>query len=179
MYTYVAGLIWLFVIIGLIYIIGQSFCEDTDSFSKKIILGFVIFTAIEAIPGIICQIFHVKVFTYYIVYFLIIVGLVIFAIHRKRLKKLTKQSIFDHVKENYVIYIVTMMLIVLSIFNIELQWLANHLDDGRYLLLSANYSKISNPFIKIVKFSLLPIYTIFFKIKVGTLKIYSFPKETI
>lgn len=147
MYSYISGLIWLFVIVSLIYIIGQSMCEEKDSFSKKIIVGYVVFTAVGALPGIICQLFHINVFIYYIVYFFIIVGLISFSLHQKKLNKFTKQAILSHFKDNYVIYIVTMMLIVLSIFNIELQWLANHLDDGRYLLLSANYSKVSNPFI--------------------------------
>ena len=146
MYSYFAGIFWIILNIFIIYIIGNALCDKEDAFSKKILLGYVIFTAIGSIPGIICQLLEINVKIYYVVYSILIICLVGFSIYKTGINQVSKEEVIKHIKNNYVIYIVSFLLVLLSVINIEGQWLANNLDDGRYLLLSANYSRLANPY---------------------------------
>lgn len=145
-YSYGIGILFLVLYVIFLQFTGSIFVDQESSFSKRFIIGYIFFTFLWCIGGLFTQFLQLKVIYFYLYCILVISILLIISIRKKNLN-LNFQNIKEHFKNCYLIYICLVLLVFLSIQNIELQWLSNHLDDGRYLNLAANYFKMDNPYL--------------------------------
>lgn len=145
----------IFIVISIIYfsVIGNAVCKKEDFFPKKIIIAYVIHSAIIGILGTVVQIVNIPWKFFMILQMLVICILFFWCIYilnkRDRLIKnknhLIKIAVV-HFSENWFIYIITFIMLGLSLANINLQLLNNHLDDGLYLLRIAQLPYVDNPY---------------------------------
>lgn len=140
---------------GIIYLSLAFFCycfigmlyKKNDNSYKKIIYGYILFTCVISFGGLITQFLQLSVKVFYLYYLFILFLIVVnFIIYCKK-NELGKISLLEIVKRYYFIVFIAFVLLGLCLAHVNLQWLANHLDDGRYLNLAANYSKVSNPYL--------------------------------
>ncbi len=142
---YFIGSIYLVFSFIYFYFVGSIFCLETDIFAKKISIGFIISTCILSVFGLITQIFRLPVIYFYYIYIIIIVFFIGLYILKKR-RRFQWTDLVEHVKHHYFIYVILICLVVLSVQHLNLQWLSNHLDDGRYLNLSSLYPLMDKPY---------------------------------
>ena len=103
------------------------------SFGFHFIIGYVFFTFVHSIGGLTVQLCQLKweVFYWYSI-FIILLSLIFIFIRNKN-DKFKKINIKEVIANYWFVFVILFILVVMSIFNLSVSWLANHLDDGRYL----------------------------------------------
>lgn len=146
----------LFIISFLIYIniIGKAFCRENSTFSIKMIIGYLIHSSIIGIFGIACQFLKTAWMIFAILNILTIITLILVSLVILKKRNLIcidfKDSLVNHLKNNWFTYFVASLLILASLLYTELQLLNNHLDDGLYLLRIDQLPYLHDPFNTIV-----------------------------
>lgn len=151
MYSYIIGI--LFLIVSTFYLseLGKyCFNFKNRSFSLNLILGYVVYTFIQAIGGITVQILQLPWLCFFWYMILILIAITTYIIYNKRKessKLIGDFSIVCHLKNYWYIYVLSIILLFFSIMKYDMIWLANCLDDGYYLNLISSYPYVDNPYV--------------------------------
>ncbi len=140
----------LFLVFFLIYVycIGFAICDNDSHESKKIIIGYVVHSAFAGFIGVIVQLLNLPWKLYMICHLLMIVAIFVICILKIRVKSSLNvfQILKKHMLNMWFVYVLASIMITLSAFNIQLQLLNNHLDDGLYLMRIAQLPYLNHPF---------------------------------
>lgn len=155
LFDYIKCIVFLFFSVAYFNFIGSSVCGEKSLFSKKIIIGYVIHSAIIGVFGIVTQLFCLPWLFFAICNAITIIGLSIYSIkqHQKENKIDTKSffiRIGNNIIHNFGIYFFTTLLLLLSILYIRMHLYGNHLDDGLYLMRIAQLPYTENPFMSTI-----------------------------
>lgn len=148
MYSYIVGTIFLIVSFIYLYFIGKSFVDEKKSYPFYFIIGYIIFTCIVAIGGLMVQLLQINLKIYYGYYTFVIILLGYYAYRKNKHCVISKESIKEYFKKYYFMYILLIILILFNVINFDGHWMANHTDDAYYMNLVANYGKTLHPFLQ-------------------------------
>lgn len=127
--------ITLFVItVSVLSLFGKCIEEQEHDFSYRFLLGYFVFTFYAAVPGLIAQFFSLpwKIYeTYYVILCFIITIYVIIKIRKKHCYSIKNLKLFF--KENYFLFVMSFLLVLISFLYVWLFWANNHSDDGYYI----------------------------------------------
>lgn len=139
------GIVYIIVYLLFMYMIGKSFNLGKTSYSFSVVVGFIVYTALQAIVGIGAQVFNTTFSQYAQWMILLITVLLIWSSYRNfgKFKCVIQERkllyvIKEHIKQYWFLYAVVSILTFFAVTNITYQWTANHLDDGYYLNFIAN-----------------------------------------
>lgn len=147
MINYLIGIVFLVLFTFFLYYLGKNVLPKLGErgFSMNLLIGYTTYTFIQAIGGIIVQIFQLDwfIFFWYMIITLILqLGYIVYKEKKEGFKP------FDfklHLKNYWFIYVISGILLGFSLLNFEWQWLFNSLDDGRYLTLVSTFPYTKNP----------------------------------
>lgn len=148
MYNLIVGVLFLITFTVFLYILGYSISKKTDNKSFNLIIGYITYSFLIAIGGIPIQLLKLN-YKYFLIYFVIVfLSLITFIIFRNKRNgiKVYKFNLWSFIKENWLILIIIMLIMITSVAYIEFYWMANCLDDGYYLVKAATLSKVENAF---------------------------------
>lgn len=145
---YIKSIIFLISFLIYVYNIGCVICGEKSHDAKKLIVGYITHSAFIGIVGIIVQLFKLSWITFMICHLAIIIVLLLISVIRiiNNDKVNIKNLIKAHFKNMWFIYVLACIMLVFSLFNVNLQLLNNHLDDGLYLLRIAQLPYLDAPF---------------------------------
>mgnify|MGYP003275523475 CR=1 FL=1 len=148
MYSYIIGFIFLIVSLWFLSELGNGCFDFTNrNYSLNLIVGYVLYSFLQAIGGIVVQIFQLPYMFFFIYMILLVIGLFIFVYKKKKNINFSKQLLIEHLKKYAFLYIIVVFLMLFSMLNVEYNWLANCLDDGRYLNLAATFPFENHPYL--------------------------------
>lgn len=108
--------------------------QSKKRFTSNLIVGYIVYTALQGIGGIVIQILHLD-YMYYQIYMCLLI--ICLSLYKFKLKKIDLKVIFinilSHIKKYYPLYILAGILLFFSLINIGGLWSANRQDDGWYL----------------------------------------------
>lgn len=127
---YVKGLIFVVLFLILISMFGKSIIRS-DNFSENLIIGFILYTALQFFGGFLCQQMRLP----WLVYQLFMICLLTFIIYNLYQSKITIHcsQLFSHMREYWFLYTVALVLVFLALMNLDYIWNGNNTDDGYYL----------------------------------------------
>lgn len=144
-FYYIKAILFIVCSIGIFSLLGCAFTKRKDNYSKKIIFGYLIFSFLIGIPGVIVQTLSLPWIYFATAEILIIIFVTFFSLHRlkKQSRLILQKSEFleaakKFIKEHWFIFALTSCFLIMAILSIDINLLNNHLDDGLYLLKSAN-----------------------------------------
>lgn len=133
-WAYTSSIIFIGFMIFLCQHVGKRFSKS-ERFSLNLIYGFVCYTALQGLSGIIWQLLKID-YVYYRIFMIILILILLF--YKVDIRKIRINEVFEtfknHLKSHYILYIVATSLIILSLINIPMLWDNNRQDDGWYLL---------------------------------------------
>lgn len=126
-------LFWIVFTAGLV-VLGRAVNNGKQTLSADLITGYCIYSVVIAVGGIILQLLNVRwiIFALYVM----VLWLIIFAFIVIKCKKnlaILKIDLKKYLKDNWVIYVVCMILIIMLCCGYAGVWLGNHQDDGYYI----------------------------------------------
>ena len=147
MVDYIKCLLLFLVAIIFFIGIGSSINKDNEqNGSYKFVLGYVIYTFLAAVPGIIVQVLALP-WMAYCIYLVVLWFFFVVLILRKKINlKRKKIDILNYIKNNYFLFIITFILLCISFLYVWLFWANNHSDDGFFIGKIAEYPYMENPF---------------------------------
>lgn len=133
---YIKGVIFIALAILFLSSLGKLITKK-DMFSKNILVGFVLYTTLQALIGIMVQMFRIDFLIYKLCMLVMVLVLVSILIYKG--KKLFDFKNFlvkfkEHIKKYKLLYVLAGILFAFSVLNVTYLWLGNHQDDGLYLL---------------------------------------------
>lgn len=147
MLDYICGFIYLFWILCLCYFLGTAI-TNKKSFTTSFLVGYIGYSFVLAIGFIIIQFLGLPWMVALIYFILSILIMIIFIVYRakKNELKITKGEIVNGFKNNYALFIIAFILLILSFANVHIMWLNNHLDDGYYIGRISHLASYKNPY---------------------------------
>ena len=148
MLEYFIGAIFMIAFCFYLYMIGTIVINETEKYSYKLVIGYLIYSFFVAVFGLVVQIFSLpwKIFAIYMI--ILILFSTILCIYR--IKKYKIQVLPHKLKKfiyNYwFLILLTLFLMILTIFHINAYWFNNHLDDGYYINKMVMLPHIENAF---------------------------------
>ena len=164
MINYIIGALFLIVFSLLLYTLGTAVIKNTENSAYNFIIGYIIYSFLVAVGGVGVQILKLPYIVFFIYMLLLLLGILIFS-----LKCIKKENIDlfpkNFIKNHWFILILVVLLVFLSLGNIEYFWMGNNLDDGFYLNKVATYASIGNihnqvPATGLPDYSLISLYSI-------------------
>lgn len=147
MWDCIGSLLFLIWMIVFCYLFGYSIRKD-QHFSKNIISGYIGYSFILAVGFMIVELFELP-WKLALIYFCItLIGIFLYIIYsmEKYHLKLTKNDFKDLIKENYFMFIIIVILMLISFISFSIYWLNNHLDDGYYLSKIVKMPHLDTPY---------------------------------
>lgn len=147
MLDYICGFIYLFWILCLCYFLGTAITNQ-KSFTTSLLVGYIGYSFVLAVGFIIIQLLGLP-WRIALIYFIIsILVMIIFIMYRlwKNDFKITKNEVLNGFKNNYALFLITFILLILSFANVHVMWLNNHLDDGYYIGRISHLASYKNPY---------------------------------
>lgn len=135
--SYVKGFVFIVIGIFFLYSFGKKILKYKGTFSKSLIVGYVAYSASQALIGMTVQYFRIDYFYYKFAMITMVITICFFTFYRFNIEKNYRDywiKFKAHIKKYRVIYILAAILLTLNLFNITYLWLGNHQDDGYYLL---------------------------------------------
>lgn len=129
---FLKGILFLFIYINALRCLGK-FITKQDDFLKNLILGYVFYYVFQFALGIIFQALLLNVVVYHYIIGVVLVVLNILSI---------KYCTFDfksHIKDYWLIYLLSLVLLYLSVIYVPGNYLANNMDDGYYVTKIFNF----------------------------------------
>lgn len=124
---------------------GKKFNKKGSRFSSNFILGFIIYTAIQAIGGILVQLLKLDWMVFVVYMCLEWIVLLAYKFDAKKFKLSTIWSALKkHMAEHYMLYIMAFLLLGMSLVNISALWSATSQDDGWYVTQIAQLPKMGD-----------------------------------
>ena len=132
---YIKGICFLVFFITFIYHLGKTLCKNSSSYGYNFLVGYIVYTVLQALGGIVVQYFKID-YAIYQGYMIVIVLLLIgFIVYKKEFDyQHIKENIIQHFKKYYMFYGISLILLLLNLMAVNYLWLGNHQDDGWYLL---------------------------------------------
>lgn len=149
MYDYCISAIFFSLLITFFYCLGSVIVSEENSLPYRFICGYLFYSFIIAIGGIVIQLLNLSWYLFFWYTILIIIALLIFILYRSKKEKIKifLIGIKEFLKKYWFLFIISGILIVISLAYSEWIWLNNCLDDGFYLNKIATLPYIENPFI--------------------------------
>ncbi len=147
MNNYIIGLVFLICYVYFLCALGKVINPyEKKSLGIHFILGYVCFTSLHALGGIIVQIFQMPwiIFYWYSVFIIGLCLLFIFLKSKDHFKSYV--SFKEFFKQYWFLILILLMLLSMSILNISGNWLCNHLDDGWYLNFISLFPRMDKPY---------------------------------
>ena len=147
-YDYVIGMIFYIVFILFLYFVGSSILKN-DSEPYRFLTGYLIYSVLIGVGGIIIQQLNTSWNVFFGYFILVVIILLIFSFYKikKENIKLFPLSLKKFLKNYWFLFVISLILIVISLSYQDWIWLDNCLDDGQYLNKMATLPYIDNPFI--------------------------------
>ena len=139
---------WIIFTAGLV-VLGRAVNNGKQTIAADLITGYCIYSVAIAVGGIILQLLNVRwiIFALYVMTLWLIIFAFIVIKCKKNLAFL-KIDLKKYLKDNWVIYVVCMILIIMLCCGYAGIWLGNHQDDGYYITKVADlpYRRIGDNF---------------------------------
>ena len=147
-YDYIVGMLFYLVFILFLYIIGSSILKN-DSEPYRFLVGYIVYSVLIGIGGIIVQILNTSWNVFLCYFILVFLMLLIFSFYRikKENIKLFPRNFKEFLKSYWFLFCISLILVIISLSYQDWIWLNNCLDDGQYLNKMATLPYIDNPFI--------------------------------
>lgn len=148
MKEYLIGSIFFVMFSVFLYILGSVVVLDEKKYSFKFVIGYLIYSFLVAIFGIVVQVLQLswKIFEMYM--FVLLFALLLYCIYR--IKKYHIKLIPPNKKEflinHWFLFVLLLFLMFLTFFHYKGYWFNNHLDDGFYINKMAMFPYVENPF---------------------------------
>lgn len=148
MFDYFVGFLVVLLFISFYYLLGSAVLKNQDSFSKSIIFGYIVFSFFTAIFLIPIQLLHLSWNLANIIVISLCLLSVAFIVFRIKNKQISFSLVFfkQLIKNNYFLFIISILLIGIYLLQFDLIWINNHLDDGYYLVKIATLPYLEEPF---------------------------------
>lgn len=144
---YLSGFIFVISFSFFIYSLGVVLVDNNECDGYKFFIGYICYSFFVAIGGIVTQILDLPWFLF-MIYLLIEIGIflcfIIYKVHFKK-KKLFLNGIKGYFCNNYFLFIILAILMIIVVIDYKGAWFNNHLDDGYYITKMANYPYVKNP----------------------------------
>lgn len=150
MINYIIAIIFLLFFTSFLVLLGKNCFKKLDSnkgFSINLLVGYTVYTFVQAIGGIIVQVLKLNwfMFFWYMITSIALMCVFIFIKEKKNIK-IDFNKITVHLKNYWFLYAICTVLLFFSLINFEWSWMGNSMDDGRYLNLVATYPYTPNPY---------------------------------
>lgn len=147
MYDYLAGLFVLIIMILFSFMLGTAIRKKVH-FARNTITGYLIYSFFVSLFFIPIQLFKLSWYFALIIFILIIITLLSYIIYifNKERNLIVEIKNYPFLKNYWLLFVIVGILIVLSVLNVGLYWLNNHLDDGYYLTKITTLPYLENPF---------------------------------
>lgn len=141
MIDYLLCTLFWFVFTVILVVLGRAVNNGKQTLSADLITGYCVYSVAIAAGGIILQLINVKwmIFAFYV----LILWLAIFIfiiIKGKKNPSIFKIDFKLYIKNNWILYAVCMVLIIMLCCGYAGFWLGNHQDDGYYITKVADLS---------------------------------------
>lgn len=143
----ICSLFWILFVV-LLYYLGNAINGGKKSVAHNLITGYMVYSSLIAIAGIVMQLANVpwNLFALYVgVLWCFVLG---FSLYKSKKDSISFSpvGIKEYIADNWYLYIVSIILVVILAFYYAGFWLGNHLDDGYYITKVATlpYSEIGN-----------------------------------
>lgn len=148
MRDYIIGFIFVIALSLLFYSIGAVSTNKNKSDGYKLMIGYLIYSFFIGAFGMIVQLFNVPWKIYLYIVILTLIGTTLYVVYqiKFREKKIFDNGIKEYFKNNYFLFVVTILLMIVFLFSYNALWFNNHLDDGYYLTKIADLPYVSNPY---------------------------------
>lgn len=147
MTDYIVCFIFWCVFVFFLYAFGNVLVVGKTAQSVKLIAGYLGYSFLVAVGGIIIQLMNLKWIVFGIYMIAIFAGIsgVILNAKRKR-GKIFSSSLKEYIQQYWLLYIVCMVLTSMLFCYFRPFWYGNHLDDGYYLTKVATLPFEAEPF---------------------------------
>lgn len=135
MYSYVVCSLFFLVLVVLLTFIGWQLSESAE-FSYNLILGYIVYSFPIAVVGIIIQLLNLPwiIFALFLgIEWIILVFVSGVFIKKRNIKIIQKQEFSNFVKNNWVVFLTTVLMVAVMLLYYRGFWLGNHQDDGFYI----------------------------------------------
>ena len=148
MRDYIIGFIFVIALSLLFYSIGAVSTNKNKSDGYKLMIGYLIYSFFIGAFGMIVQLFNIPWKIYLYIVILTLIGTTLYVVYqiKFREKKIFDNGIKEYFKNNYFLFVVTILLMIVFLFSYNALWFNNHLDDGYYLTKIADLPYVSNPY---------------------------------
>ena len=145
---YIIGFIFVIALSLLFYSIGAVSTNKNKSDGYKLMIGYLIYSFFIGAFGMIVQLFNIPWKIYLYIVILTLIGTTLYVVYqiKFRKKKIFDNGIKEYFKNNYFLFVVTILLMIVFLFSYNALWFNNHLDDGYYLTKIADLPYVSNPY---------------------------------
>jgi hypothetical protein len=135
MREYIVCLVFWLIFTILLHGLGKSLCKEKKSTSFYFVTGYLVYSFIVAVAGIIIQILNLpwNTFAYFMAAVWVAVLAVLVISRRKTGRISWKDVLREYIKDNWVMLTVCMFLCGMLFFYYNAFWYGNHLDDGYYI----------------------------------------------
>lgn len=138
---YIKGLLFIMVAIWTWSSFGKKITRDNHSFSKNLLIGYVLYSACQAIIGFFTQVFGIDFFIYKWMMIVVVLAILVYTFKTDLIKLKNKTAVRhcltsfkQHIRSHKLLYILALVLCIMSVMNIVYMWMGNHEDDGWYLM---------------------------------------------
>lgn len=148
MWGYVTGSVLTLLTAIVLQLFGICICKQKKSFSYSFVIGYLVYSFFVAIGAIPIQILNLPWITFFVYMLLVLVAIlafIIFNIYKKNIQ-INSNVIKDYIKENWFIYVGSILLVAFALTHISIIWLNNMSDDAYYLTKMATLPYLENPF---------------------------------
>lgn len=144
MKDYLVCSVFFLCFILILYMFGKSIEREEKSVSNGLISGYLVYSFLVAIGGIIMQLLNSPWIIFEIYMGIIWLGIIVFVLCKRKKVNYFGVGLKTYIAENWVIYGVCMVLVFMMCFYYAGFWLGNHQDDGYYITKVATlpYSQI-------------------------------------
>ena len=134
MYDYLMCTLFWILFVAVLLILGRTVNVGKQTLAADLITGYCVYSVCIAVGGIILQLVNVRwIFFAFYVMVLWIAMLIFIVTKGKKNLAVFKIDLKKYLKENWVLYIVCAVLIIMLCCGYAGLWLGNHQDDGYYI----------------------------------------------
>lgn len=135
MYSYIVCSLFFLVFTILLIFVGRQFfgCRE---FSESLILGYIVYSFPVAVVGITVQLLNLPwiIFAAFLgIEWIILAAGSVLIMKKKGRKIIGGQELREFAKDNWVVFLVTFLMVAVMLLYYRGFWLCNHQDDGYYI----------------------------------------------
>ncbi|WP_270600612.1 DUF6077 domain-containing protein [Faecalicoccus pleomorphus] len=148
MYGYLIGTVLTLLSAIVFQLFGICICKNKKSFSYSFVIGYLVYSFLVAIAGIPIQILNLPWMTFFWYMIFLIIAIVFYILYsfKKKYVVLHKNIILNYIKENWFLYLGSILLLGFALTHISIIWFNNMSDDAYYLTKMATLPYLENPF---------------------------------